>query len=100
MDIVGENYTSVGDFKTAIEIFQLNVLAYPSSADAHFNLSDAYLQDGQKELALQYAAKALAMIDSHAAPLSSWSDTEQRRAEIRSSAQDLLKKLNVAKKED
>lgn len=99
VDIVGENYTSVGDFKTAIEIFQLNLLAYPGSADAHFNLADAYLQDGQKELARQYAAKALAMIDSHAAPLSSWSDTEQRRAEIRSSAQDVLKKLNVAKRD-
>ena len=33
------------------------------------------------------------MIDSHKAPLSSWSDTEQRRAEIRSGVQDVLKKL-------
>jgi hypothetical protein len=34
------------------------------------------------------------MIDSHAAPLSSWSDTKQRRAEVRSGVEDLLKKLD------
>jgi tetratricopeptide (TPR) repeat protein len=83
-----------GDAKTAIEIFKLNLLAYPDSADAHYNLADAYLADGQKELARQYAEKALAMLDSHAAPLSSWSDTEQRRDEIRRSVQKTLKKLS------
>jgi pimeloyl-ACP methyl ester carboxylesterase len=81
--------------KTAIEIFKLNLLAYPDSADAHFNLADAYSQVGEKALARQYAEKALAMIDSHSAPLSSWSDTGQRRAEIRSLVEDLLKKLNT-----
>lgn len=80
--------------KTAIEVFKLNLLAYPDSADAHFNLADAYLEDGQKDLARQYAEKALAMIDAHAAPLSSWSDTAERRAEIRQGIVDTLKKLN------
>ena len=81
------------EMKVGIEIFKLNLLAYPDSADAHFNLADAYLQNRQKGLAREYAEKALAMIDSHAAPLSSWSDTEQRRAEIRQGIQDVLKKL-------
>src|SRR5438477_2910406 len=81
------------DAKTAIEIFKLNLLAYPDSADAHYNLADAYLKDGQKDLARQSAEKALAMIDSHKAPLSSWSDTEPRRGEIRSGVQQTLKKL-------
>lgn len=108
VDVIGEDHgreaeTELGagrqreaemDRKTAIEIFKLNILAYPDSADAHFNLADAYLQDGQKDLARRYAEKALAMIDSHAAPLSSWSDTEQRRGEIRKAVEDLLKKLN------
>jgi pimeloyl-ACP methyl ester carboxylesterase len=84
------------ELKAAIEIFKLNLLAYPDSADAHFNLADAYLTDGQKDFARQYAAKALAMIESHSAPLSSWSDTEQRRAEVRSGVEDLMKKLNAA----
>jgi tetratricopeptide (TPR) repeat protein len=79
----------------AIEIFKLNLLAYPDSADAHYNLADAYLKAGQKGLARQYAEKALAMLDSHAAPLSSWSDTEQRRGEIRHGVEDALKKLSA-----
>ena len=81
--------------KLGLEVFKLNLLAYPDSADAHYNLADAYLQVGEKALARQYAEKALAMIDSHAAPLSSWSDTEQRRAEIRSSVEDVLKKVDA-----
>ena len=82
------------DAKTAIEIFKLNLLAYPDSADAHYNLADAYLKDGEKDLARHYAEKALALLDPHAAPLSSWSDTEQRRGEIRRSVQKTLKKLS------
>ena len=110
VDIIGEDHVREGESErragrlreakmqidTAIEIFKLNLLAYPDSADAHYNLADAYLKNGQKDLARQYAEKALAMIDSHKAPLSSWSDTEQRRAEIRSGVQDTLKKLNAA----
>src|SRR5436305_8687457 len=93
VDIIASGHLREGDAKTAIEIFKLNLLAYPDSAVAHYNLADAYLADGQKELARQYAEKALAMLDSHAAPLSSWSDTEQRRGEIRRGIQDTLKKI-------
>jgi pimeloyl-ACP methyl ester carboxylesterase len=90
LDMIGSDYARAGNFKEAIEIFKLNLLAYPDSADAHFNLADAYLQDGQKELARKYAERALAMLESHAEPLSSWSDTEERRGEIRRSAQRTL----------
>ena len=92
----GQTSESQAERKLGIEIFKLNLLAYPDSADAHVNLADAYLQDGQKDLARQLAQEALAMIDSHKAPLSSWSDTEQRRAEIRDGVQATLKKLNAA----
>ena len=92
-DIIGSGQLRDGETKAAIDIFQVNVLAYPDSADAHFNLADAYLKDGQKGLARQYAEKALALLDSRAAPLSSWSDTPERRAEIRQGIQDTLKKL-------
>ena len=61
---------------------------------AHGNLANAYLKDGQKDLARQYAEKALALLDSHTAPASSWSDTEQRRGEIRNDIQRTLKKLS------
>jgi tetratricopeptide (TPR) repeat protein len=107
LDIIGADHLREGEserkagrlreakmqIKTAIEIFKLNLLAYPDSADAHDNLADAYLKDGQKDLARKYAEKALALLDSHTAPLSSWSDTEQRRGEIRNDLQETLKKL-------
>ena len=109
VDIIGEDHMREADaekkaghlreaemeMKVGIEVFKLNLLAYPDSADAHSNLADAYLQAGEKALARQHAQKALAMIDSHAAPLSSWSDTEQRRAEVRSGVEDLLRKLTT-----
>src|SRR6266581_7774144 len=50
VDIIASGHLREGDAKTAIEIFKLNLLAYPDSADAHYNLADAYLADGQKEL--------------------------------------------------
>jgi dienelactone hydrolase len=109
LDIIGEDHMreaaaekkaghpgeADAEMKLGIEVFKLNLLAYPDSADAHFNLADAYSQAGENAQARQYAEKALSMIDSHAAPLSSWSDTEQRRAEVRSGVEDLLKKLNA-----
>src|SRR6266704_1093101 len=51
VDIIASGHLREGDAKTAIEIFKLNLLAYPDSADAHYNLADAYLKDGQKDLA-------------------------------------------------
>jgi len=93
-DIIGSGYLREGETKAAIEIFKLNLLAYPDSADANGNLADAYSRDGQKDLARKYAQTALALLDSHAAPASSWSDTEQRRSEIRKGVEDVLKKLN------
>jgi hypothetical protein len=52
--------------------------------NANDNLAEAYLKDGQKDLARQHAERALALLDSHAGPASSWADTEQFRGEIRS----------------
>ena len=96
VDIIGNDHLRAGEPKLAIEAFKLNLLAYPDSADAHDNLAEAYLEDGQKDLARQYAERALALLDSHVAPASSWSDTEQRRGQIRSGLQDLFKKLDGA----
>jgi Tfp pilus assembly protein PilF len=66
---------------------KLVLLAYPESADAHETLAEAYLADAQKELARQHAEKALALLDSHKLPVSSWTDTEQYRGEIRRGAE-------------
>src|SRR5438552_14756447 len=94
VDIIASGHLREGDAKTAIEIVKLNLLACRDSAEAHNNLADAYLKDGQKDLARQYAEKVLALLDSHAVPASSWSDTERRRGEIRKDVEQVLKKLN------
>lgn len=98
VDIIGNDLLRAGESpKAAIEVFKLNVLAYPDSADANSNLAWAYFKDGQKDLARQYNDKVLALLDSHKAPASSWSDTEQRRGEIRKDLLATVKKLDEGK---
>jgi len=94
VSIIGQDYLRVGQTKLALEVFKLVLLAYPDSAAAHDSLADAYLADGQKNLALQHAKKAMALLDSHTSPASSWADTEQYRGRIRRSAEMMLKKLS------
>ena len=91
--IVGQDFMRDGDVKSGIDVFKLIVLAYPNSADANDNLAGAYLKDGQKDLAKQHAEKALAILDSHKVPASSWTDTEEYRGEIRRDTEKILKQL-------
>jgi dienelactone hydrolase len=51
-----------GNAKDAVEVFKLNVDAYPSSANTYDSLSDGYLALGNREEALRYAEKTLEMI--------------------------------------
>jgi Flp pilus assembly protein TadD len=90
---IGQDYMRASDSKSAVEVLKLVLLAYPELADANETLGEAYLADGQKELARQHAEKALALPDSHKLPASSWTDTEQYRGEIRRGAQKILKQL-------
>lgn len=96
-DKIGEDYQRAGDVKTALEVYNVVELAYPDSADLQTDIADACLANGQKDLAREHAQKALTLLDSHTAPVSSWSDTEQRRGEVRISAQDTLKKISEKK---
>ena len=68
----------------------MNVLAYPNSAKVYDSLADAYLAIGQKDLALQNARKALELLGSDIA------DPEQRRNDIRKSAEQKIKQLASA----
>lgn len=94
VSIIGQDHLRAGEPKLAVEVFKLNLLAYPNSADANDDLADGYLADEEKDLARQYAEKALAILDSHTMPASSWSDTEPRRGEIRRDAENVIKKLS------
>ena len=97
VSIIGQDHMRAGEPKLAVEVLELLVLAYPESADAHETLAEACLKNGQKDLAKQHAEKALALLDSHTLPASSWTDTEPYRGEIRHGAQEVLQKLSAAR---
>jgi hypothetical protein len=87
VNLIGYEHIQMGDVKGALEIMKLNVAAYPQSPNAYDSLSDAYLADGQKELARQNAKKALELLASDT------TDPEPRRNAIRDSAQQKLMQL-------
>ena len=91
VNVMGYEHLQAGDAKTAIEIFKLNVAAYPQSPNVYDSLSDAYLADGQKDLARQNAQKALELLSSDT------KDPEQLRNNIKQSAEQKLKQLGEAK---
>jgi len=87
VNIMGYEHILSGDPKGAVEIMKLNAAAYPNSPNVYDSLSDAYLADGQKDLARQNAKRALQLLPSDT------TDNEQRRNGIRASAEQKLKEL-------
>jgi peptidylprolyl isomerase len=62
-DINGWGYRLLRDrkFSEAIEVFKLNVEAYPKSANVYDSLAEAYLASGDKQAAIENYNKALAI---------------------------------------
>jgi len=87
VNFMGYERMQSGDTKGAVEILKLNAVAYPNSPNVYDSLSDAYLADGQKDLARQNAEKALQLLPSDTA------DPEQRRNDIKASAEQKLQQL-------
>jgi len=90
VNFVGYEHLQAGDNNGAIEILKLNVTAYPNSPNVYDSLSDAYLADGQKDLARQNAKRALQLLPSDT------TDPEDRRKGIRDSSEQKLKQLGDA----
>ncbi len=63
MNQLGYQLMRDGNLPDAVTAFQMNVDAYPGSANTYDSLSDAYLALGNKEEALKNAQKALDMLD-------------------------------------
>jgi dienelactone hydrolase len=61
-NLFGYQLLQDGNAKDAVEVFKLNVDAYPRSANTYDSLSDAYLALGNREESLRYAEKAVEMI--------------------------------------
>ena len=87
VNVIGYEHLQAGDTKTAIEILKLNALAYPNSPNVYDSLADAYLAEGQKDLARQNAQKALDLLPSDTR------DPEPLRKNIKESAEQKLKQL-------
>jgi dienelactone hydrolase len=87
MNRLGYEHLQDGDTKGAVELMKLNTAAYPKSANVYDSLSDAYLADGQKDLARQNAKKALELLPADT------TDPEDRRKGIKESAEQKLKQL-------
>lgn len=87
MNRLGYEHLRAGDNKGAVELLKLNAIAYPKSPNVYDSLSDAYLANGQKDLARQNAKKALELL------LSDTTDSADRRKDIKESAEGKLKQL-------
>ncbi len=97
LDIIGADHLREGEIDAAAAIWELNVLAYPSSADARNNVAEAYLQAGRLDDARRDAERGLELFRAHAVPASSWSDTPQRRGEVLHGLEDVLQRDTAAR---
>jgi tetratricopeptide (TPR) repeat protein len=91
-NLLGYTLLRAGNVRDAISVFQLNVEGYPRSANACDSLSDGYLAQGDKEAALKYAEKALAMLDGDV------NATPEFKKLVRESAEGKIKELRGARK--
>jgi hypothetical protein len=87
VNFMGYEHLQSGDIRGAFEIMKLNAAAYPKSPNAYDSLSDAYLANGQSELARRNARKALELLVSDTV------DSQSRSVAIRDSAERKLKEL-------
>ena len=91
LNLLGYLHLRAGRMKQAIELFNLNVEAYPSSANTYDSLGDAYLADGQNDLALRASEKALQMLPGD-------KTDEAGKKAIRDSAEQKIAKLKGSSK--
>jgi dienelactone hydrolase len=91
MNQVAYERLQAGQVKEAIELFTLNVEAYPASANAQDSLGDGYLAAGQNELAVAASEKCLRL-------LAAYKGDERLKKLIEQSAQQKIDKLKAAPK--
>jgi hypothetical protein len=88
---IAYDHLQAGDTRGAVDLMKLNVAAYPDSANAYDSLGDAYLADGQKDLARENSKLALEHLAGDT------KDPEARRNGIKENAEKKLKQLGDAR---
>jgi dienelactone hydrolase len=81
VNLLGYEHLADGDVRGAVEIFKLNVAAYPDSPNAYDSLADAQLSAGYGELAEKSARKAIELLATDT------KDSEERRNAIKANAE-------------
>lgn len=84
---LGYEFLRLNRIKEAIEVFKLNVEAFPESVNVYDSLADAYEADGNKLDAIRLTEKTIEMLDRDNRL------TEERKTSIRQSATDKLRRL-------
>jgi dienelactone hydrolase len=88
---LGYFHLQAGRASDAIRLLRLNTIAYSTSANTYDSLADAYLANGQNELALRMSEKALELLDKDPS-------SEDRKKAIRAGAEQKIAKLKGEKK--
>ena len=83
---LGYFHLQAGRTDEAVRLLRLNTLAYPTSANTFDSLGDAYLANGQHELALRMSERALELLAKDRG-------SEDRKKAIRESAEQKIAKL-------
>jgi tetratricopeptide (TPR) repeat protein len=86
MNQLGYDHLQAGRTEEAVRLFRLNTIAYPASANTYDSLADAYLANGQNELALRMSQRALDLLPKDRS-------SEERKKAIRESAEQKIAKL-------
>jgi dienelactone hydrolase len=89
---LGYEHLASGDVKGGLAIMALIVKAYPDSPNAHDSLGDAYLESGDKAMALDLARKTIALLDKDT------TYTAARKKLIRDAAEGKIKQLSPSEK--
>jgi dienelactone hydrolase len=88
MNLAGYERLRAGQAKDAIELFKLNVEAFPASANAYDSLGDAYLADGQTDRALAASRQCLQLLPADR-------NNDEQKNGIRASAQQKIDTLTA-----
>ena len=87
LNAFGYQLLQQGRAADAVTVFEMNVSAYPRSANTYDSLADALLAAGRRDEALRYAEKAIAALEADTAV------PDEFKAQIRQSAEDKIRQL-------
>jgi len=91
LNLLGYLHLQAGRTAQAVELFKVNTLAYPASANTFDSLGDAYLAEGRNAEALQASEKAIALLATD-------TSDDNRKKTIRDSAEQKIARIKGSQK--